>query len=115
MHEVVKEYAGDSGPNWVVDLEGPDGNVFALWGMLERFIDEDAIEDSKIGGHYANPDDCPYEGYERVLDYCLHYLAPSPPGIEFRVHGTEITSIPEYREFCGYDSELDEYKPLNGG
>ena len=113
MREVEKEYAGDSGPNYILDLEGPDGNVYYLWGLLDEFMSEDAIEESKIGAHYNNPADCPYEGYECVLDYCLHHLSPSPVGIEFRVYGTEITSIPEYREFCAYDSELDEYKPLS--
>ena len=27
MREVYKEYAGDSGANWILDLDGPDGNV----------------------------------------------------------------------------------------
>ena len=97
MREVYKEYAGDSGPNYILDLEGPDGNVYYLWGLLENLIGEDAIEESKNGGHYANPDDCPYEGYEGVLDYCLHHLSPSPAGIEFRMYGTEIGQISDYR------------------
>ena len=33
MREVYKEYAGDSGPNWILDLEGPDGDVYNLWGI----------------------------------------------------------------------------------
>jgi len=97
MREVVKEYAGDSGPNYILDLEGPDGNVYYLWGLLENLMGEDAIEESKNGGHYATPDDCPYEGYEGVLDYCLHHLSPSPAGIEFRMYGTEVGQISDYR------------------
>ena len=48
-------------------------------------MDEDAVEESKNGGHYANPDDCPYEGYDRVLDYCLYHLQGCPAAIEFRM------------------------------
>ena len=44
MREVYKKYAGDSGPNFILDLDGPDGNVYFLWSLLERFIDEDAID-----------------------------------------------------------------------
>ena len=96
MREVEKEYAGDSGPNWIVDLDGPDGNVFNLWGILERFMDEDAVEESKNGGHYANPDDCPYEGYDRVLDYCLYHLQGCPAAIEFRMYGHEVQQLSDY-------------------
>jgi len=103
MYEVEKEYAGDSGPNWVVDLDGPDGNVFNLWGMLEQFWqaygwEGDPIWESKNGGHYANRDDAPYKGYEGVLDFCFHQLMPSPAGVEFRVYGTEVTCVGEYKD-----------------
>ena len=85
MREAYKEYAGDSGPNWILDLDGPDGNVYNLWGILEQFFDlydweGDPVEESKNGGHYVGGG-APYEGYEGVLDYCLHHLSPSPAGI----------------------------------
>ena len=96
MREVYKKYGDESGPNYILDLEGPDGNVYYLWGLLDKFVDEDAVEESKIGGHYTNPDDCPYEGYERVLDYCLHHLSGSPAAIEFRMYGTEVGQISDY-------------------
>ena len=95
MREVHKEYAGDSGPNYILDLEGPDGNVYYLWGLLDKFMDEDAVEESKNGGHYANGD-CPYEGYERVLDYCIYHLSGGPAAIEFRMYGTEVGQISDY-------------------
>ena len=94
MREVQKRF-GDSGPNYILDLDGPDGNVFYLWGILEQFIDEDAVEESKNGAHCANGD-CPYEGYERVLDYCLYHLTGSPAAIEFRMYGTEVGQISDY-------------------
>ena len=96
MREVYKKYGDESGPNYILDLDGPDGNVYYLWGLLDKFMDEDAVEESKNGAHYNNPDDCPYEGYERVLDYCLHHLSPSPAGIEFRMYGTEVGQISDY-------------------
>ena len=97
MREVYKEYAGDSGPNYILDLDGPAGNVYFLWGILEKFIDEDAIEESKIGAHYNDPADCPYEGYERVLDYCLHHLQCSPTAIDFKMYGHDVQQISDYQ------------------
>ena len=88
MREVMKRF-GDSGPNYILDLEGPDGNVYYLWGILEKFIDEDAIEESK-----NNP---PYEGYEGVLDYCIYHLSGGPASIEFRMYGHEVGQISDYR------------------
>ena len=80
MREAYKEWAGDSGPNWILDLEGPDGNVYNLWGILQQFADlygweEDTYEGEMIEESKNNP---PYEGYEGVLDYCLYHLSPSP-------------------------------------
>jgi len=100
MREVMKRF-GDSGPNYILDLDGPDGNVYFLWGILEKFIDEDAIEESKIGAHYNNPDDCPYEGYERVLDYCLYHLQGSPAAIDFRMYGHDVQQISDYQYALG--------------
>ena len=101
MREVEKEYAGDSGPNWILALDGPDGNVYNLWGILEQFFsayawEGDPIEESKSGGHYATGK-CPYEGYEGVLDYCLHHLSPSPAGVEFRMYGHEVNTVSDYQ------------------
>ena len=104
MREVQKEYAGDSGPSWILDLDGPDGNVYNLWGILEQFWElyaweGDPIEESKNAGHYdpSVRDEYPYEGYEAVLDYCLYHLSPSPAGIEFRMYGEEVGQISDYR------------------
>ena len=101
MREAYKELAGDSGPNWILDLEGPDGNVFNLWGILEQFFElydweGDPVEESKTGGHYEGGG-APYEGYEGVLDYCLYFLSPSPAGVEFRMYGQEIQQVSDYR------------------
>jgi hypothetical protein len=95
MREVHKEYAGDSGPNYILDLEGPDGNVYYLWGLLENLMGEDAVEESKNGGQFTNGKS-PYEGYDQVLDYCLYFLSPSPYGVEFRMYGTEVGQISDY-------------------
>ena len=101
MREVYKKYGDESGPNWILDLEGPDGNVFALWGILEQFFyaygwEGDPVEESKAGGHYENGG-APYEGDEGVLDYCLHHLSPSPAGIEFRMYGHEVSQVSDYQ------------------
>ena len=101
MQEAYKEYAGDSGPNWILDLDGPDGNVYCLWGILEQFWEMfgwegDPVEESKSGGHYEGGG-APYEGYEGVLDYCLYFLSPSPAGVEFRMYGQEIQQVSDYR------------------
>ena len=98
MREVYKEYAGDSGANYILDLDGPDGNVYFLWSILERFIDEDAIEESKCGGHYDESirHEYPYEGYDAVLDYCLYHLQGSPAAIDFRMYGHDVQQISDY-------------------
>ena len=94
MREVHKEYAGDSGPNWILDLEGPDGNVYNLWGYLQQFADlygwdkyeGEMVEESKEEGVY-----------EGVLAYCLHHLSPSPAGVEFRMYGQEVGQVSDYQ------------------
>ena len=101
MREVYKEYAGDSGPNYILDLDGPDGNVYYLWGLLEDTFNQygwegDPIEESKTGGHYEGGG-APYQGYEGVLDYCLHHLSPSPAGVEFRMYGQEVGQVSDYQ------------------
>ena len=95
MKKVKKEYTNASGPNWILDLDGPDGNVFVLWGLLKQLWEifdweGDPVEESKIG----RP---PYKGYEGVLDYCLHHLTPLPAGIEFRMYGYEIERVSDYQ------------------
>ena len=110
MREVEKEYAGDSGPSWILDLEGPDGNVYNLWGILEQFWNAygwegDPVGESKNGGNYENPENCPYEGYDRVLDYCLHHLSPSPAGVEFRMYGHEVQQISDYHYVLSQQGE----------
>ena len=106
MREVEKEYAGDSGPSWILDLEGPDGNVYALWGILKQFADlygwesdgTDMIEESKNNKQY--------DGYEGVLAYCIDNLSPSPAGVEFRMYGNEVEGISDYeyaKEEHAYD------------
>jgi hypothetical protein len=98
MREVYKKYGDESGPNYILDLEGPDGNVYYLWGLLDKFMDEDAVEESKCGGHYDESirHEYPYEGYEAVLDYCLYHLSGCPAAIEFRMYGTEVGQISDY-------------------
>ena len=59
-------------------------------------MDEDAVEESKNGAHYANGN-CPYEGYERVLDYCVHHLQCSPTAIDFRMYGHDVQQISDYQ------------------
>ena len=95
MREVYKKYGDESGPKWILDLDGPDGNVYFLWGILEQFWEMfdwegDPVEESKIGR-------APYKGYEGVLDYCLHHLSPLPVGIEFRMYGQEIERVSDYQ------------------
>jgi len=107
MREAYKEYPGDSGPNFIVDLDGPDGNVFALWGILQQFANlyswednkGDMIEESKHNGHIELPHDGSgyYKGYEGVLDYCLHHLSPSPAAVEFRMYGHEVGQVSDYQ------------------
>ena len=112
MREVYKEYAGDSGANYILDLDGPDGNVYFLWSILERFIDEDAIEESKSGAHYANGN-CPYEGYERVLDYCLHHLQGCPAAIDFKMYGHDVQQMSDYH--YAMRQQFGEYQRISGG
>ena len=101
MREVYKKYGDESGPSWILDLDGPDGNVYCLWGILEQFWEMfdwegDPVEESKTGGHFENGG-APYEGYEGVLDYCLYHLSPCPAAIEFRMYGHEVQQISDYR------------------
>ena len=71
----------------VIDLDGPDGNVYYLFGLIENLLGEDAVEESKQG-----------DGYEGVLEYCLHNLSPDPIGIEFRMYGNEVGQVSDYND-----------------
>jgi len=101
MREVQKEYAVDSGPSWILDLDGPDGNVFVLWAILEQFWEifdweGDPVKESQSVG-LDQSGECPYVGYEGVLAYCLRHLSPSPAAIEFRMYGHEIQQVSDYQ------------------
>jgi hypothetical protein len=85
MREVYKRSGNDSGPNYILDLDGPDGNVYYLWGLIENLLGEECIEESKEEG-----------GYDGVLHYCLRELGPDPIGIEFRMHGHEVGQVSDY-------------------
>ncbi len=81
---------GDSGPEYIIDLDGPDGNVYNLFNAIETVMgDEKYIEEAKNAEHYTNPADCAYEGYERILDYILSMC----PEIELRFNGKEIQQV----------------------
>ena len=81
---------GDSGPEYIIDLDGPDGNVYNLFNAIETVMgDEKYIEEAKNAEHYTNPADCAYEGYERILDYMLTMC----PEIELRFNGKEIQQV----------------------
>ena len=87
MREVYKRTGNESGPNYVLDLEGPDGNVYVLFSLIETYLGEDAVEESKQG-----------DGYEGVLEYCLHNLSPDPIGIQFKMYGNEVGQVSDYND-----------------
>ena len=62
MRDVQKAFDSDSGPNYILDLDGPDGNVYYLWGLLKNLLGEETIEESKNAGHYTDPSKCPLWG-----------------------------------------------------
>ena len=97
MREVEKEYAGDSGPSWILDLDGPDGNVYALWGILKQFADLYGWERDGTDMMEESKNNTPYEGYESVLDYCIHHLSGDPAGVEFRMYGHEVCGVSDYQ------------------
>ena len=87
MREVYKRTGNESGPNYVLDLDGPDGNVYYLFGLIENFLGEEAVTESQQG-----------DGYEGVLAYCLHNLTSDPIGVEFRMYGQEVCYVRDYNE-----------------
>ena len=47
---------GDSGPEYIIDLDGPDGNVYNLFNAIETVMgDEKYIEEAKNAEHFTNP------------------------------------------------------------
>jgi len=97
---------GDSGPDWIIDLDGPDGNVYNLLNAIEQVMgDEKYVHEAFMGEHYENPQDCPYEGYERVLDYMLYNC----PEIELRMYGHHVQQVNDYH----YAYELENKNSIN--
>ena len=89
MKPYPKEF-WQSGPEYIIDLEGPDGNVYNLFNAIETVMgDEKYIEEAKNGEHYMTPSDNAYEGYERILDYMLTMC----PEIELRFNGHHIQQV----------------------
>ncbi len=81
---------GDSGPEWIIDLESQDGNLYKLLKAIEKVMGEEKYAIEALNGeHYSDIDNCPYNGYERVLDYILTMI----PDIELRYHGQEIQQV----------------------
>ena len=60
MYEYPKRF-GDSGPEWVIDLESQDGNPYKLLKAIEKVMgDEKYAIEATNGEHYSdNPEDCP--------------------------------------------------------
>ena len=92
MREVYKPNGDESGPDYIVDLEGPDGNVYVLYGLIDKLLGPECIDEAQKGEHYSNPDDCPTEGYERILDYRLSMM----PQIEFRMYGRLVGQVSDF-------------------
>ena len=89
MYEYPKRF-GDSGPEWVIDLESQDGNPYKLLKAIEKVMgDEKYAIEATNGEHFRNPEDCPYDGYERILDYILSMC----PDIELRLRGRVIQQV----------------------
>jgi len=89
MYEYPKRF-GDSGPEWIIDLESQDGHPYNLLKSIEKVMGDPkyAIE-AMNGEHFENPDKCPYTGYERILDYILAMI----PEIELRLRGRVIQQV----------------------
>ena len=101
MREYPKRF-GDSGPEYILDLDGPDGNVYMLWGYIASLLGEECVEESKNNGHCNNPEtpaptNMYYSGYKGVLDYMIHML----PEIEFRMYGHVIQQVSDYEYALG--------------
>ena len=93
MYEYPKRF-GDSGPDWIIDLETQDGHPYNLLKAIEKVMyDPKYAIEAMNGEHFSDPDKCPYTGYERILDYILSMC----PEIELRMHGQEIQQVnPDY-------------------
>ncbi len=89
MREYEKQFGG-SGPEWIIDLEGQDGHTYKLLKAIEKVMGSEKYAIEAVNGeHYANPEDCTYEGYERILDYILTMC----PEIELRYHDHHIQQV----------------------
>ena len=89
MHPYPKQF-GDSGPDWIINLESQDGHTYKLLKAIEWVMgDEKYAIEAVNGEHFTNPSDCTYEGYERILDYILSMI----PEIELRFNGKEIQQV----------------------
>ena len=92
MREVYKPTGNESGPDYILDLDGPDGNVYVLFGLIDKLMGSECVEEAQKGEHYTNPEDCPHEGYERILDYMLTMM----PQIELRMYGHLVGQVSDY-------------------
>lgn len=96
MRKYYKRHDGDSGPDWIIDLDGPDGNVFHLLTAIKRVMGHEKYAAEAISGeHYENPKDCPYTGYDCVLDYILYNC----PEIELRMYGHHVQQVNDYHHY----------------
>ena len=95
METVYRPHGDESGPHYILNLDGPDGNVFALWGIIEKLMGEECVEESKNNGHIELPHEGNgyYHGYKGVLDYMIYMLGHI---IEFRMYGYEVGQVSDY-------------------
>jgi hypothetical protein len=112
MENYPKQW-GDSGPDYIINLEGPDGNVYNLFNAIEKVMGNSKyVYEAQSAQHYTNPADCAYEGYERILDYILTMC----PEIELRMHGHHVQQVyPCYHYACNEYGSHNEYNSrING-
>ena len=95
METVHKPHGDESGPDYILHLDGPDGNVFVLWGIIEKLMGEECVEESKNNGHIELPHEGNgfYQGYKGVLDYMIYMLGHI---IEFRMYGHLVQQVSDY-------------------
>ena len=95
METVYKPHGDESGPDYILHLDGPDGNVFVLWGIIEKLMGEECVEESKNNGHIELPHEGNgfYQGYKGVLDYMIYMLGHI---IEFRMYGHLVQQVSDY-------------------
>ena len=71
------------------------GTCLFLWGIIEKLMGEECVEESKNNGHIELPHEGNgfYHGYKGVLDYMIHMLGHI---IEFRMYGHEVQQVSDY-------------------